>query len=241
MRFPAGEWPGCPPIQHSPGDIDELDGIEVEDFRGDGNPLLDRNPASPLFTLEEMKAIVTEAKRAKCPVASHCSERETIVEAAQAGVTSIEHGWKLSEEAIAAMKEHNTIFVPTLAVLQAERNDYLADALEQVHRAWKSGIKLACGGDTGAFSHGENLNEPLLFEEAGIPLEDTLRALTLGGWEACGGDWSGRRFGSLEKGWAADLIAVKGDPRADGIKCLKNVEWVFKDAKVMVEQGHLVV
>ena len=207
----------------------------------DEGPLLDRSPASPLFTLEEMKAMVSEAKRAKCPIASHCTEPETVIEAAQAGVTSIEHGYKRSDEAIAAMKEHNTIFVPTLSVLQAEKADELPVAMEQVHTAWKNGVRLACGGDTGAFDHGDNLNEPLLFEKAGVLLEDTLRAVTLGGWEACGGNWSGRRFGSLEKGWAADLIAVRGDPRKEGIKCLRNVEWVFKDSQVIVEQGRLIV
>ena len=241
LRFPLANWPGALPIEHPPGQDDE-DDEKIADADPDPYNQPERNPASPLFNLDEMKAIVAEAQRAKCPVAAHCIEPETMIEAAQAGVTTIEHGFKPSKEAVQAMKDHGTIFVPTLAVVAAEGTEPMLDgALKQVHAVWKAGVKLACGGDTGAFSHGDNLKELLLFERAGVSLEDTLHAATMGGWEACGGDWCGRRFGSLEKGWAADLIAIKSDPRKEGIKALENPECVIKDGKVVVEEGKLVV
>ncbi|ORX35474.1 hypothetical protein BD324DRAFT_632982 [Kockovaella imperatae] len=236
LRFPPAAWPGALPIQHPPGQVED-----DEDEGGDALFANEADPPTPLFTLEEMKAIVATAKRSKCPVAAHTTGPEMVIEAAKAGVTTVEHGYRRSKESIKALKENGTIYVPTLAVAEELSPKLLNEALEQVYDAWNSGVRMACGGDTGAFNHGENLKELLLFERAGIPLEAVLEAATMGGWEACGGDWCGRRFGSLEKGWAADLVAIKGDPRNGGIKCLWNPEWVIKDGKVVVEEAKLVV
>lgn len=178
-----------------------------------------RNPNLLQFTQEEMNEMVAEAKRGKAPIAAHAQSPESVIMAAKAGVTSIEHGYVPSDDALQAMKENETIFVPTLSVFDAElpRSERKAfkDILSHAKAAFDQGIKLACGGDTGAFAHGENAREMELMVEAGIPLLDVLQAATLHGWEACGGELCGRRFGSLEEGWAADLIALDGDPTRD--------------------------
>ena len=101
------------------------------------------------------------------------------------------------------------------------------------------GVKVACGGDTGAFAHGDNAREPELMIEAGIPVADVLQALTLRGWEACGGNWCGRRFGWLEPGCAADLTALKGNPVED-VGALREVEFVMKNGRVWKEKGKAV-
>lgn len=225
LRFPPAAWPGAPEIQFPP----------------QGSLLRSqRNPNAPLFGQDEMDAIVREAKIAKCPVAAHASEPEAVIMAAKAGVTSIEHGFVPSDEALQAMKDNGTIFVPTLAVLELSR-DALGEklyrqVLEQTKKAYDMGIKMACGGDTGAFSHGENARELELMVEAGIPAEDVLSMATLGGFHACGGDWCGRRFGHVKEGWAADLVVVDGDPMTD-IKALRKVSWVMKDGRVVAEKG----
>lgn len=213
----------CPQPDHSSEDSEE------------------RNPNCPLFNPAEMAAIVKEAKRSRCPVAAHAQVPETVIEAADAGVTSLEHGFFRSDEAIKALKRNGTIFVPTISVIASEvGGDYLTNCLKQVNSAWKEGVKLACGGDTGAFPHGENALELELFVRAGIPLEETLTAATLHGWEACGGDWCGRKFGWLGEGWAADLVAIEGDPRENGISAVKKVLHVLKDGMVMVRDGKIV-
>ena len=198
------------------------------------------NPNSPLFDFDEMKAIVSEARRAKCPVASHAIEPETVMEAVKAGVTTLEHGFFSTDDTRAAMKEHKTIWVPTLAVVAAEEEELVAQLLPGVKKAWETGVKLACGGDTGAYPHGENIQELELFERAEIPLEEILTAATLHGWEACGGDWCGRKFGWLGEGWAGDLVAVREDPREKGISCLRDVECVFKDGSMVVKDGKII-
>ncbi|KAK5137896.1 hypothetical protein LTR08_006665 [Meristemomyces frigidus] len=196
----------------------------------------ERNPNILLFNQEEMDAVVREARTARAPVAAHASAAEAVTMAAKAGVTTIEHGFEPMEgtQAIETMREHGTIFVPTLAV--AELYVEMKPVLSQVKAAFDSGVKLACGGDTGAFAHGDNARELELMVQAGVPLEEVLTAATLHGWEACGGEWCGRKFGWLEEGCAADIVALAGDVREE-MGNLRQVEFVMKDGRVWKRDG----
>ncbi|TKA76424.1 hypothetical protein B0A55_05197 [Friedmanniomyces simplex] len=227
LRFPGSSWPGCPEIMFPP---------PQEGLQGD------RNPNLLLFDQDEMDAIVAEAKTARAPVAAHASTAEAVTMAAKAGVTTVEHGFLSMEgsEAMQTMREKGTIFVPTLAVLElfASKNA-MKDVLAQVKKAYDTGVKLACGGDTGTFAHGDNARELELFLEAGIPLEELLYSATVRGWEACGGDWCGRGFGWIEEGVAADFVGLGADVRKD-VGALRNVKFVMKDARVWKSDGQAV-
>ncbi|KAL7624583.1 hypothetical protein AAE478_006150 [Parahypoxylon ruwenzoriense] len=223
LRFPQPSWPGGRDISFPPSS---------DAFSGQ------RNPNILLFTQEEMDTIVSEAKRSGAPIAAHAQSPEAVIMAAKAGVTSIEHGYMPSEEALQAMKENGTIFVPTLAVFQVSMGDCdsaMKTILDHTKAAYDRGIKLAAGGDTGAFAHGENVLELELMAKAGIPVPDILQAATIHGWEACGGDLCGRRFGSIEKGFAADIIAVEGDP-TESLGALRKVKFVMKDGIVYKDE-----
>jgi imidazolonepropionase-like amidohydrolase len=98
------------------------------------------------------------------------------------------------------------------------------------------GIELACGGDTGTYPHGENAREMELMIEAGVPVNDVLAAGTLGGWKACGGELCSKRFGWLEAGVSADIIALDSDPREEAT-ALRQVSFVMKDGKVWKKDG----
>ncbi|OTA92582.1 hypothetical protein M434DRAFT_74419 [Hypoxylon sp. CO27-5] len=223
LRFPQPNWPGARDICFPPSS---------DVFYGQ------RNPNTLLFTQEEMNEMVAEAKREGAPIAAHAQSPEAVIMAAKAGVTSVEHGFVPSDEALQAMKENNTIFVPTLAVLQVSlSNDDRAmkTILDHTKAAYDRGIKLAAGGDTGAFAHGENVLELELMAKAGIPVLDVLQAATLHGWEACGGDLCGRKFGFLDEGFAADIIAVEGDPTKD-FNALRKVRFVMKDGAIYKDE-----
>lgn len=196
-----------------------------------------RNPDHLQFDQEEMNAIVAEARAARAPVAAHAQSAESAIMAAKAGVTTIEHGVEESDEAIAMMKQNGTIFVPTLAVQELFRPK--SEVFVQTKKAHAAGVKLACGGDTGAFAHGENVKELELMLEAGVPLEEVFVAATVHGWEACGKEWCGRRFGWWEEGCAADIIALEGDVRKNS-GSLRKVYFVMKDAKVWKQNGKAV-
>ncbi|KAI0455097.1 hypothetical protein F5B21DRAFT_213715 [Xylaria acuta] len=226
LRFPAQAWPGAKRIQFPPDD---------EVFLGGENPVF------LLFTQEEMDAMVAEARISRAPIAAHAESPEAVIMAAKAGVTTIEHGGIPDDKALDAMKENNTIFVPTLAVYDEElrrETNYSKSGVRDFQRilahtkaAYDKGVKLACGGDTGAFAHGENMRELELMLDAGIPLPDVLQAATLHGWESCGADLCGRRFGSVEEGYAADLVALDGDLFQDP-GALRRVKFVMKDGRV---------
>lgn len=231
LRYPASTWPGACDVMFPP----------PSDWFAGG-----RNPSLLLFTQDEMDAMVSEARAAKAPISAHAQSPEAVIMAAKAGVTTIEHGHVPSDDAISAMRENNVIFVPTLAVFEsgilggsgggdAEAKRIFRMILHHTKDAYDRGVKLACGGDTGAFAHGENVRELELMSQAGIPLPDILQAGTLHGWEACGGDFCGRRFGCLEEGWAADIVALEGDVTRN-LGALRDVRFVMKDGRVYKDE-----
>lgn len=195
------------------------------------------NPAIPLFSQEEMTAIVDEAKLSKLPVVAHAGSLEGAFMAVRAGVTSLEHVNQSTDELFDEMRKRGTIYVPTLAVFDLEASeDEFHRVQARVKRAFDKGVRLAAGGDTGTFPHGEGVRELELMIQSGIPVHDVLEACTVGGWEACGKDLCGYRFGFFEKGARADIIALDTDPREDK-RALRKVNFVMKDGEVYKKDG----
>ncbi|KAH6630441.1 hypothetical protein B0J18DRAFT_362900 [Chaetomium sp. MPI-SDFR-AT-0129] len=201
----------------------------------------ERNPAIPLFSQEEMDAIVAEAKLTDVPVAAHAVETRTALMAARAGVTTIEHIFVDTEgsreEMVEEMRKQKTIWVPTLATAEEGFDEKkFSQCKAAVKQAFDRGVKLAAGGDTGVFNHGLNSREMEIYMEMGIPVEDALVAGTYAGWLACGGDSSGFRFGWWDQGNRADIVALDDDPRRDP-KALRKVSFVMKDGRVWKRDG----
>ncbi|KAI9653625.1 MAG: hypothetical protein M1821_006972 [Bathelium mastoideum] len=220
LRFPPPAWKGARDIQFPPS---EEDGMQ-------------RDPNLSMFDEDEMAAMVKEAKKSKAPVAAHCGLAESMINASEAGVTTVEHGSEGNEAALKVFKKNGTIYVPTLAVAGPYG---LKDRMLLTKKAYDLGVDLAAGGDTGAFSHGENVRELELMLEAGVPLEEVLLAATLRGWKACGREWCGRRFGWFAEGVAADVVALRGDLRKD-TGALRRVDFVMKDGRVWKKDGQAV-
>ncbi|KAK0633110.1 hypothetical protein B0T14DRAFT_533382 [Immersiella caudata] len=199
-----------------------------------------RNPAVPLYTQAEMDAIVDEANLSELPVAAHAGETRAALMAARAGVTTVEHIYEDTDgkldEMIREMRKRGTIWVPTLANAETLAPELFAAQKKALKMAFDRGVRIAAGGDTGTFSHGRNAREMEIMVEAGIPIEDALVAATVGGWEACGGDRCGFRFGWFEEGNRADVIALDTDPRKDR-KALRKVSFVMKDGEVWKRDG----
>lgn len=200
------------------------------------HPPAQPNPDVLCYSQEEMDALVAEARLADCPVACHAGTKQGVIMAAKAGSLTIEHAYFADDDVFAAMKENGCIFVPTLAVCERLHVQRFPEISAQVKRAWDLGVKLACGGDTGTYPHGENAREMELMIEAGIPVVDVLAAGTVGGWKSCGGDQCGKRFGWLEEGLSADIIALDADPRQEK-NALRMVSFVMKDAKIWKKEG----
>jgi imidazolonepropionase-like amidohydrolase len=110
-----------------------------------------------------MDVIVAEAKFSKAPVAAYASSSDAMLMAAKAAVTKIEHGYEKGkdDQAFRIMRDNATIFVPTLSALELfyPRNGVFEMILKQTKDVYEEGVKLACGGNTGPFAHGDNAHD----------------------------------------------------------------------------------
>lgn len=199
------------------------------------------------YTEDELTAVVAAAHMTERRVAAHAHGTAGIKAAVRAGVTSIEHGSILDDEAIALMKEHGTYLVPTLmageaveamATSGALKGERAAKALaiaprmrESVRKAVSAGVTIALGTDAGVMAHGTNGHEfTLMVQWGGMTPMQAIVAGTSSAAELLG--W-GHRVGTVAPGYLADLVAVRGDPLAE-VTVLEHVTWVMKGG-VLVE------
>lgn len=200
------------------------------------------------FTLEELTAIIETAKDYEFTVAAHAHGTEGMKRAVIAGVTSIEHGTFMDDEVIRLMKEHGTYYVPTIlagkfVTEKAKEEGYYTEVVrrkaisigpliqETFARAYKAGIKIAFGTDTGVSPHGENWKEFVYMVEAGMPAMKAIQAATI---EAAKLIRMDKDLGSIEAGKIADIVAVPGDPLSD-IEIMGKVNFVMKAGVVYKE------
>jgi imidazolonepropionase-like amidohydrolase len=95
-------------------------------------------------------------------------------------------------------------------------------------RAYKAGVKVAFGTDSGVSNHGQNAREFQYMVEAGMPPIEAILSATRNGADLIG---AADRIGSLQKGRFADLIAVAGNPLTD-IGEMRRVTFVMKGGVV---------
>ena len=120
-------------------------------------------------------------------VMAHANGARTVRAAAQAGVDSVEHGAYLDEEALHAMQEAGTVWVPTLSTIGNLRGkgrfqeqavaQIFQSAAENVRRFAALGGLLAPGSDAGAWAvpHGCLSEFALLRDVLGENAEDVLK------------------------------------------------------------------
>ena len=203
------------------------------------------NPQHSQYTLDEMKAIVTDAHRLGRKVAAHAHGAEGIRWASMAGVDSIEHGSYIDDAAIAEMKKNGTYLVPTLYLadwffenaekigtppdLIAKGREVMPAARRNVARAFAAGVKVGFGTDAAVYPHGLNAHEFAVMVKLGLTPLQAIQSATINDADLLG--WSDR-VGTIEPGKWADIIAVDGDPLAD-VTTLERVKFVMKGGDVV--------
>ena len=80
---------------------------------------------------------------------------------------------------------------------------------------------------------GQNTLELEWFVEAGMTTREALQAATVNGAVLLGQE---QVLGRLKTGFAADIVAVEGDPLSDIRSLTRNVRWVMKAGKVVVDR-----
>lgn len=222
------------------------DGSDLIKITATGGVLSQAKDASGAqFTEEEIKTIVETAKDYGFKVAAHAHGAEGMKRAIRAGVTSIEHGTFMDDEAIALFKKHGTWFVPTIIAGKstadsAKNPGYYSDIVTPkalavgpkiqatFTRAYKAGVKIAFGTDAGVFMHGKNGKEFFYMVEGGMPAMEAIRSATVSAAELLG---MSDALGTIERGKIADIIAVDDDPLKD-ISVMEKVTFVMKDGVV---------
>jgi imidazolonepropionase-like amidohydrolase len=211
--------------------------------------LPDTDPRKRVFSEAELRAAVDEARTAGIYVAAHAHGDEGGAAAVQAGVRSIEHGTYLSDQTLSMMKERGTYLVPTIAtvadlidpggdydnpVLAVRGRAMLPRIRETTAHAWKMGVKIVAGTDTGygPSSVRRMPHEVIELVSIGMQPIDAIKSATSVAAECLGVQ---ARTGSIKPGLEADLIVVDRNPLAD-ITSLQDVLVVINNGKVAVNR-----
>jgi imidazolonepropionase-like amidohydrolase len=263
-----GSGPGLAPaggqMEPTPGDPHDLVNgeyriiIGVEDARAAVREAIARGaevikmypeatPQRTRLSVEEIAAIVSESKRHNIPVAAHATSEASIREAVEAGVTSIEHGYEISDETLRLMARKSVWLVPTDPSLemaleftrswpqQPPREEvarHLQAGRDRLMRARRAGVRIALGSDLYfPYAPGRGAGSRATMDgyvEAGLTPVQALQSAT---WEA------GRLLGDDGLGIVrpralADLVAVEGDP-TKGLGPLRTPHVVIKAGRLV--------
>ena len=196
--------------------------------------------AQPTFTLDELKKGVEVIQSSGRKLVAHAVTAEAMKRATLAGVSTIEHGDKGTEEVFKLMKEKGVALCPTLSagesILQYDgwkkgtdaEPQRITDKKKSFQLALKTGVTICMGGDVGVFTHGDNAKEMELMVEYGMKPIDVLKSATSINADIFG---YGNKIGRIKKDLFADLIAVDGDPSID-IKNTRKIKLVMKDGVI---------
>lgn len=197
------------------------------------------------MTDEQIQAVCSEAKAVGLRSVVHAIGDSGARAAVLAGCTSIEHGTFLKDETLDLMAQRGTYFDPNLLVLHnylenrasytftdaalKTLEDGLAPTADVLRRARARHVKIVFGTDAVAGAHGRNAEEFIYrVKDAGEKPMDAIVSATSASAEALG---LGRNAGTVAPGFAADLVAVRGDPLND-ITAVRRVMFVMKAGKV---------
>jgi imidazolonepropionase-like amidohydrolase len=222
------------------------DGSDLIKITATGGVLsIAKDGSGPQFTAEELAAIVETAKDYGFHTAAHAHGAEGMKRAVEAGITTIEHGTKMTEEVMDLMIKKGTYYVPTISAgkfvaEKAKEAGYyhplvVPKALEigpQIQqtfaKAYKRGVKIAFGTDAGVFPHGDNGKEFTYMAEAGMPPLEAIKSATI---VAAGILGMSEKIGTIEAGKLADIVSTDENP-LQNIKTMEKVSFVMKDGVV---------
>jgi imidazolonepropionase-like amidohydrolase len=192
----------------------------------------------PNYTDEELRVFAEEAHRLGRKAAAHAIGWDGIDAALRAGFNTIEHGDGLTPDLIDRMIQQGVYRCPTIyvgAYVAEGRGGIWPKMVEIEKQAFGVAIRqgllpfISYGTDAGGYAWTEPQAKELEYMvRYGMTPMQAIHSATTVAARLLGQE---TRLGRVAEGYAADLIAVKGDPLAD-IAELQRVLFVMKDGTV---------
>jgi imidazolonepropionase-like amidohydrolase len=209
-----------------------------------------RDGGVPTLSQEQVDAACGEARAQGLRSMVHAHSPESMMRAARARCTVVEHGGLASPEALKALADAGVYFDPNIGLVtqnylenkqrflgignyNEEGFKAMQDALLLKDKMFSAALKtprlkMVMGTDAVAGAHGQNAREPIERVRSGQSPMEAITGMTSLAAESIG---LGKQIGTIAPGFNADLVAVEGDPRVD-ITALQRVRFVMKDGKV---------
>jgi imidazolonepropionase-like amidohydrolase len=209
-----------------------------------------RDGGAATLSQEQLDAVCSEARSQGLRTMIHAQSAESMIRAARARCTVVEHGVLATEEAFTALAQNGVWFDPNIGLNfpnyfeNKPRFLGLGNYTEEGFRAMEKahalggpmfatalrtpGLKMVMGTDANAGAHGQNARETIERVRIGQKPMDALIDLTSRGAESMNLQ---NTIGAIVPGLEADLVAVDGDPLTD-ITALQRVRFVMKGGKV---------
>lgn len=209
-------------------------------------------PTDAELSLDEIRAITEDAKRAKRAVAAHAHSSLGIRNAIVGGVTTIEHGtWMDETRADMILQQDYMVYTPTLTIVQElfngtsrpstlDDNQWrkgLATMVQHskaVRMAIAKGVPIVAGTDcpNGCSEVGKEVNYLHMF---GMTALQAIQAAT-GDAPRCMGAWGlAPKSGRLAEGYEADIIGLDVSPLVDlqALTRAGNITHVWKSGRLV--------
>jgi imidazolonepropionase-like amidohydrolase len=210
----------------------------------------DAGLAAAQASVEEMRAAVEEAHKMGKRCSAHANGPQAIMNAIEAGVDSIVHGFYMDEKCAEKMVKENVVLEATTLCIRLLKDlghgEMLDAAVQKSAEYWEikekefkmileKGVTISFSTDMGCpyLFHGENARELACCVELGMSPMAALVSATKTAAHTIG---LGDKIGTLEKGKLADLILVDGNP-------IKDIEVLQKEEKIkmVMKEGKIVV
>lgn len=231
--------------------------VDLIKVSGDSQAQESRQDVGPCFSDEELQLIAKTAKALGRKLTIHSRYAETVLAAVRAGFDWVIHASYMRPGDIGIVRDSGISICPTFTFtanivewgkeagvdpnyIEVKKREL--DALSDIHRrAHEAGIPMMAGSEAGfsvtPYGEWHTREMELLVELIGMSTADAIKAGTLNNAKAMGID---AQVGTLERGKAADILVVKGDPLAD-IRILgkpERISAVFKGGEAVdLESG----
>ena len=193
------------------------------------------------YSTEEIRLVISESAKIGLKVEAHVQTVDGARRAITAGVWSIAHDRGLNDEMHKLMAQKGIFRAGTETPISLVGHTTKArydNTVASLRNAHANKVPLTFSTDADYYVPGRTRGEVAIefietWKAAGIPTADILRAMTINGYRVSDTE---KVRGPIKVGFAADLIAVPGNP-LQNIDALRDVQFVLKNGMVFKQGG----